>query len=91
MIFTYFQTPRKRMVVTMETTVNKPCVIANLLSQKGLKPSVFTLELSIEFAFFYPLVYFFMKRDSILYTQYFSSFENVRSNSRTLFSLCNLI
>ena len=79
------------MVVTMETTVNKPCVTANLLSQKGLKPSVFTLKLSIEFAFFYPLVYFFMKRDSILYTQYFSSFENVRSNSRTLFSLCNLI
>lgn len=63
MIFTYFQTPRKRMFITMETTVNKPCVIATLLSQKGLKPSVFTLELSIEFAFFYPLVYFFMKRD----------------------------
>ena len=51
------------MFVTMETTVNKPCVIATLLSQKGLKPSVFTLELSIEFASFYPLVYFFMKRD----------------------------
>lgn len=47
----------KRMFVTMETTVNKPCVIATLLSQKGLKPSVFTLELSIEFASFYPLVY----------------------------------
>lgn len=51
------------MFVTMETTVNKPCVIATLLIQKGLKPSVFTLELSIEFAFCYPLVYFFMKRD----------------------------
>lgn len=63
MIFTYFQTPRKRTFITMETTVNKPCVIATLLSKKSLKPTVFTLELSIEFAFFYPLVYFFMKRD----------------------------